>query len=156
MGYGAAGASCVAQPVDPRSFTFSNETCTGYQASTQLPLSTPVMIFTALPPASLILVEVVVNLEVIQGASSINGALQNLGRSDTDQPTLSSYFASTDQLLNVAKSYIPSPSTVAEGFAHLASASMSASRIVRGYHSIRNNYFNAPSGANRLTIEELN
>lgn len=155
MGYAASGASAVLLPVDPRSFEFGAEPGGGYATTQSYPVSTPVIVFTGLPASATVLIEGVINLEAIQSSSSISGALQNLGRSDEDQPTLADHFSSRDQLWNAARRMIPSAATVAEGFSHIASATVNAARAYSAYRSIRGQMFNAPAGANRLVIEEV-
>jgi len=125
MGYAATGASSIILPTDPGSFQFTQSAQVGYTlgSSSAFFTSTPVISLAGLPPGTTILVEAVLNLEGIQGYSS-SGAIPNTGYAN-DESTLADHFPSLDNLFSSIKHYLPSATTVSDGFA-------SAARVVAG------------------------
>jgi hypothetical protein len=155
MGFAASGASAVILPVDPTSFEFISAVITGYGSTTNTNTSCPIIIFTGLPASSNVLVEVFLNIETVQNQNDAASNVTNVGQDTTGEPTLADYFPSLDNLWSSAKRNLPEPMSVATGFARAAHVINGGIRLHNTIRSARNNYYNAPSGAPRVTIEEV-
>lgn len=153
VGYAASGASAISLPVDPVSFQFLNSIQAGYGVNNSVASSTPMIILTGLPGATNVLIEAVLNLEGLMTYNS-TGALNTPGQAD-DQPTLSDYFPSLDNMWSQAKRAIPSPVAIADGLNNMARIAVGAGRLVHTARQIRQQFFPVLQTANRLTIEEV-
>jgi hypothetical protein len=154
MGFGAPGASAVILPVDPSSFQFLVATISGYANGTNFATSSGVVCFTGLGNATNVMVELALNIECIQNAQDA-GSFSTPGDDTINQPTLADSFPSLDSLWSSARRNLPESTSIAEGFARAAHVVHGGIKLYNTVKNARSNMYNAPSGAGRVTIEEI-
>jgi len=112
---GINGASATGRPIDPSSFTFSPATVIGYNSFTgnDVPFSVPYIVLTGLPATTVVLVEMVVNIECTAAATHTN----LLGATPGDYAptaTLADIWTNVESMYRSAAHLLPPPGRAGE------------------------------------------
>jgi hypothetical protein len=138
------GAVALGRPSDLTAYAFNSVVDQGLSSSLS-PWSVPLIVILGLPPTTPIMVELVLNMECLQGATSVNAQIEPSigGVPDNVQPTLSDYLPSLDSLWSATKNHI----TAAANFGTQLSGVKVGDTTLGGL---------AASGANRAAMAYFN
>jgi len=126
FGTGLVGAVACGRPQDPTSFEFFNTE--GLGATTLLPTTVPIILFTGLPASSNVLIEAVMNLEFLPQFTDASLLLEETGE-DNNGSEIVSNFTNIESMWNTIKSKLVPPALV-DAVENLANRGMNAA--IRG------------------------